>query len=141
MLHVGTVLTSLDTHYVGPVSDGAGGSVLSNVDSGGDGGDITDSGVGLCIDVIGGAGVRVHMIGVLAEAVCLVSYFFPVTGTGRGSVLVLRGWSSKLVFLGSSSLKNLLFLSVNLLLLSTLTTRCSWGLTSSTTPVLSHWVR
>ena len=54
--------------------------------------------------------------------------------------LVMRCWSSRLVILGSSSRTNLLFLSVSLLLLSTLTTICSWGLTSTTTPVLSHLV-
>ena len=55
-------------------------------------------------------------------------------------MLELRCWSSKLVFLGSSSLTNLLFLRVKLLVPFTLITSCSWGLTSATTPVLSHLV-
>ena len=80
------------------------------------------------------------MTGSLVEGLCLVFFFLPATETGGGSVSDTMGWSSKLVFLGSSSLTNLLFLSVNLLLPSTLITSCSWGLTSATTPVLSHLV-
>ena len=47
-------------------------------------------------------------------------------------------WVVDLVFLGSSSCTNLMFISVSLWLPSTLTTMCSCGLTSITTPVLSH---
>ena len=106
------------------------------LDIGDDGGDSTGFGVGICGDVIGDAGGGVHVIGVLVEGVCLVFFFFLVTGTSGGSLLFLWGWSSKLVFPGYSSLTNILLLSVNLLLPSILTTSCSWGLTSTTTPVL-----
>ena len=85
--------------------------------------------------MVGEAGGGVHV----AAAVCLVLIFLGMRA-GAGLVLVMRCWSSKLVFLGSSSRTNLLFLSFSLLLPSTLTTICSWGLTSTTTPVLSHLV-
>ena len=74
MLRVRIVLTSLDTHCVGPVSDGAGGSVLGSVGHGGDGGDSTGSGVGFCRDMIGDIGDGVHAVGGLAEGVCF--FFF-----------------------------------------------------------------
>ena len=74
MLRVGIVLSSLDTHCVGPVSDGAGGSVLGSVDRGGDGGNSTGSGVGFCGDMIGDIGDGVHAVGGLAEGVCF--FFF-----------------------------------------------------------------
>ena len=93
---------------------GVGISLLGGVSSGDEGGDSTDLGDGICGDVILGAGVGVYVMGALAVAVCLVFFRF-VTGVEAGSVLVLSCWSSKLVFLGSSSSINLLFLSVSLL--------------------------
>ena len=70
-------------------------------------------------------------------AICLV---FPSLGVSAEVSLVIRWQSSELVFPVSSSRTNLLFLSVSLLFPSTLTAICSWGLTSITTPVLSHLV-
>ena len=54
-------------------------------------------------------------------------------------MLDIGGWSSKLVFLGSSSLTNLLFLMVNFSLLSTLNliSCCSCGLIP-TTLLMTH---
>ena len=52
-------------------------------------------------------------------------------------MLDIGGWSSKLVFLGSSSLTNLLFLMVNFSLPSTLITCCLCGLIP-TTLLMTH---
>ena len=75
------------------------------------------------------------VVGFRLDGVTVICLVFPGLGVGAKVSLVMRCRTSKLVFPGYSPCTNLLFLSVSLLLPSTLTTICSWGLTSITTPV------
>ena len=71
--------------------------------------------------MLGDAGDGVKVTGVLVEGVCFFFSALVLTlEAGGGSMSDLGGWSSKLVFLGFSSLTYLLLLRVNFLLPSTL---------------------